>query len=202
MTDDRSFERRMVTWLEEEAAGSLPDRVLESVFAETRVTRRPAWPFAGRLPHGAGIRRDPHGGRHQRDRPHGRGGTPRAARRPRWRSTPVERSTGEQRASALDFGFRPPRASGTDPRVQRRWDRVRVRLPLDRRSERRAADRSGDERLHMDCDDWTHRRVGRQHRGLCRHQRGEAADRPELEPGHPDQSPRACPRSGACGTWT
>jgi len=50
MTDDRSFERRMVTWLEEEATGSLSDRVLESVFAETRVARRPARPFAGRFP--------------------------------------------------------------------------------------------------------------------------------------------------------
>jgi len=50
MTDDRSFERRMVSWLEEEATGSLPDRVLDSVFAETRVARRPARPFAGWFP--------------------------------------------------------------------------------------------------------------------------------------------------------
>lgn len=50
MTDDRSFERRMVAWLEDEATGSLPDRVLESVFAETRVARRPARPFAWRFP--------------------------------------------------------------------------------------------------------------------------------------------------------
>jgi len=50
MTDDRSIERRIAVWLEEEAVGSLPDRVLDSVFAQTRVARRPARPFAGRLP--------------------------------------------------------------------------------------------------------------------------------------------------------
>lgn len=50
MTDDLGFERRITTWLEEEAAGSLPDRVLESVFDQTRVARRRAWPFAGRFP--------------------------------------------------------------------------------------------------------------------------------------------------------
>ena len=50
MTDDRSFERRIATWLEEEADGSLPDRVLESVFAQTRVARHTVWPFAGALP--------------------------------------------------------------------------------------------------------------------------------------------------------
>ncbi len=50
MTDDRSFERRLAAWLEEEAVGSLPDRVFDDAFARTRVARRPARPFAGRFP--------------------------------------------------------------------------------------------------------------------------------------------------------
>jgi len=50
MTDDRGIERRIEVWLEEEAVGSLPDRVLDSVFVQTRVARRRTRPFAGRFP--------------------------------------------------------------------------------------------------------------------------------------------------------
>jgi hypothetical protein len=48
MTDDRRIEYRISAWLEEEAVGDLPDRVLDSVFEQTRVARRPSR-FAGRL---------------------------------------------------------------------------------------------------------------------------------------------------------
>jgi hypothetical protein len=49
MSDNQSIDHRIATWLEGEAAGSLPDRVLESVFAQTRVAPRRSRLFAGRF---------------------------------------------------------------------------------------------------------------------------------------------------------
>ena len=49
MSDDRTIDHRIAAWLEQEAAGDLPDRVLESVFTETRLARRRTLPFAGRF---------------------------------------------------------------------------------------------------------------------------------------------------------
>jgi hypothetical protein len=51
MTDNRTIEQRIATWLEGEAVGVLPDRVLESVFTETRVVIRRRSPFDGRSSH-------------------------------------------------------------------------------------------------------------------------------------------------------
>jgi hypothetical protein len=51
MNDERAIEHRISAWLEGEASGSLPDRVLESVFAETRVAARRGGPFDGRFRH-------------------------------------------------------------------------------------------------------------------------------------------------------
>lgn len=50
MSGDRTIEDRISRWLEEDAVGGLPDRVLESVFAETRAAPRRSRPFAGRVP--------------------------------------------------------------------------------------------------------------------------------------------------------
>jgi len=40
MTEDRSIERRLSAWLEDEAPAELPDRVFEAAFARSRITRR------------------------------------------------------------------------------------------------------------------------------------------------------------------
>lgn len=51
MSGERTIEQQISAWLEEEAVGTLPDRVLEAAFAETRqLLRRPSpfpWRFAG-----------------------------------------------------------------------------------------------------------------------------------------------------------
>ena len=49
MSNESTIEHRISAWLDGEAVGSLPDRVLELTFAETRVAPRPRRPFAGRF---------------------------------------------------------------------------------------------------------------------------------------------------------
>ena len=49
MSIDRSIEQRISAWLTEEAAGDLPDRVLQAVFDETRHAPQPGRPLDGRF---------------------------------------------------------------------------------------------------------------------------------------------------------
>lgn len=49
MSTERSVEHRISAWLTEEAAGDLPDRVLQAVFDETRRAPQPGRPLDGRF---------------------------------------------------------------------------------------------------------------------------------------------------------
>jgi len=49
MSNERTIGPRITAWLEEEATGTLPNRVLDSVFEQTREARRRRSPLAGRM---------------------------------------------------------------------------------------------------------------------------------------------------------